>query len=64
MKNGHLATAIKALKKQVEKYEIERDRFEVEEKSAKESKLFFSKEIERLNAQINQLEGVNAGSGQ
>lgn len=64
MKNGHLATAVKALKRQVEKYEIQRERFEVDEKSAKESKEFFTAEIKRLNAQINSLEGTNAGNGQ
>lgn len=62
MKNGHLTTAIKALKKQVEKYRIERERFEVDERSAKESKEFFSKEIDRLEKQIQSLEGTNAGN--
>lgn len=56
MKNGHLVTAVKALKRQVQKYEIERERFEVEERSAKESKEFFTAEIKRLEAQIKQLE--------
>lgn len=58
MKNNHLKTAVKALKKQVEKYRIDRDKFEVAENSARESKEFFASEIERLESQISELEGA------
>ena len=58
MKNNHLQTAVKALKKQVDKYKTDRDRFEVAERSAKDSKEFFAKEVERLEKQIKQLEGT------
>lgn len=57
MKNNHLATAIKALRKQITKYEIDRDKFDAAERSAKESKEFFTAEIKRLEVQIKQLEG-------
>jgi len=58
MKNNHIQTAIKALKKQHDKYQIERDKFEVAENSAKESKEFFASELVKLSKQITSLEGI------
>lgn len=59
MKNGHIATAIKALKRQLSKYQTERERFEVAEKTAKASKDFFAAEIDKINKQIASLEGTD-----
>lgn len=58
MKNNHIQTAIKALKRQLDKYIIEREKFEVAELNARESKEFFAKEILRLEKQVQQLEGT------
>lgn len=57
MKNNHIQTAVKALKRQLEKYRTDRDKFEAAENSARDSKEFFAKEILRLEKQIQQLEG-------
>jgi hypothetical protein len=59
MKNSHITTAIKALKRQLLKYQTERERFEVAEKTAKASKDFFTAEIEKINKQIASLEGTD-----
>jgi hypothetical protein len=56
MKNNHIATAVKALKRQREKFQIDRDKFEVSENSARKSKEFFEEEIVKLDAQIAELE--------
>jgi len=56
MKNNHIATAVKALKRQRDKYQNDRDRFEVEENSARKSKEFFEGELEKLDTQIADLE--------
>lgn len=64
MKNNHMVTAVKALKRQLSKYEIQRDRFESEENSARSSKEFFSQEIAKLDKQISEIEealGSSAG---
>ena len=60
MKNNHshIKTAVKALNRQLEKYRNDRDRFEVAENSARESKEFFEKEIQRLKTQVQELEGA------
>lgn len=60
MKNNHshIKTAVKALNRQLEKYRSDRDRFEVAENSARESKEFFEKEIQRLKTQVQELEGA------
>lgn len=60
MKNNHLKTAVKALKRAREKYQIDHDRFEVAEKSAKESKAMMANEITKLDKQIAEHEGTTA----
>jgi coenzyme F420-reducing hydrogenase delta subunit len=57
MKHKHLQTAVKALKRARTKYEIDLERFEVAEKSARESKELMAAEIEKLNKQIKEIEG-------
>jgi chromosome segregation ATPase len=56
MKNNHIQTAIKALNRQLVKLRNDRDKFEVAEQSARQSKEFFEKEIAELEAKIVLLE--------
>lgn len=60
MKNNHILTAVKALKKQREKFEIEVEKATFYEEQAKKNKAFFEGEIKRLDVQIASLEGVTA----
>lgn len=60
MKNtNHVQTAIKALKRQREKYVIERDKAHKAAKECVENETFFEVEIKRLDAQISSLEGTD-----
>lgn len=57
MKNNHIQTAIKALKRAREKYQIDHDRFQVAENSARQSKEMMAAEILKLDRQIADHEG-------
>jgi predicted nucleic acid-binding Zn-ribbon protein len=56
MKNNFLATALKALKKQRNVYQTDRDRYEVAERTAKENKQNCESELVKLDKQIEELE--------
>lgn len=58
MRNNHINTAIKALKKQREKYAAERDKAAQYEEQAKNNKAFFEYEIQKLDQQIELIQGV------
>lgn len=61
-KRSQIQIAIEALKKQLDKYALERDKAELAEGEAKKSKIFFATEIDRLEKQIQSLEGPSAGN--
>jgi hypothetical protein len=56
MKNNFLATALKALKKQRNVYQTDRDRYEVAEQTAKENKENCERELVDLDKQIDETE--------
>ena len=56
MKNNHIQTAVKALKRQYAKYEFERDKAENAEKTAVQAKEYFESELINLAEQIASLE--------
>lgn len=56
MKNNYMKTALKAMKKQREVYQTDRDRFEVDENSAKKNKELCEAELMKLDKQIKELE--------
>jgi hypothetical protein len=56
MKNNFLTTALKALKKQRNVYQTDRDRYEVAENTAKQNKENCESEINKLDEQISVLE--------
>lgn len=58
MKNNHIKTAVKTLRKQITKFENDRDRWESAEKTAQANKAFFTNEIERLEKHIEALEST------
>lgn len=58
MKNNHIQTAVKALKRQLTKFENDRDRWEASENGARDNKEFFIGEIDKLKKQIADLEGA------
>lgn len=57
MKQTHIQTAVKALKRQADKYNAEAIKFEVMEKNARQSKDFFTSESIKIHDQIASLEG-------
>jgi hypothetical protein len=60
MKNNHLKTAVKALRRARDKYQIDFERFETDENTAKQNKELIAREIERLDKQILEIEGEPA----
>jgi hypothetical protein len=58
MKNNFLATALKALKKQRNVYQTDRDRYEVAEKTAKQNKESCEAELVKLDKQIASIKDV------
>jgi len=57
MKKYDNTSAINALKRTQKKYQIDFERFEVAEQTARNNKELIAKEIARLDKQIQQLEG-------
>lgn len=53
----HLEPVVKSLKRAREKFQVDHDRFEVAENSARHNKELMAAEIERLNKQIKEHEG-------
>lgn len=57
MKKYDLSSVVNAMKRARTKYEVDFERFEVAEQSAKKSKELIAAEIEKLNKQIKEIEG-------